>query len=77
MEVKDIYTVCYKPLLNNRKIMEKSEENEMSYVERMEEENSLESDKLDVLDTSKWNKGFRQVMTCEICDQKFTHKVIT
>jgi hypothetical protein len=33
------------------------------------------SDSLDVLDTTKWTPSPRQLITCVICDQKFTNKV--
>lgn len=42
-----------------------------------EEGQPLLSDSLDVLDTTKWTPSPRQLITCDICDQKFTNKVKT
>lgn len=40
-----------------------------------ESERQLNSDSLDVLDTTKWIPLPRKLITCDICDQKFTNKV--
>lgn len=44
-------------------------------MEVSEDQNSV-SDSLDVLDTTKWTPSPRQLISCVICDQKFTNKVI-
>lgn len=47
----------------------------MSENEDSEGQEQVTSDSLDVLDTSKWVPSPRQLITCIICDQKFTNKV--